>query len=206
MRQLCDEYDVLLIADELATGFGRTGSMFAIEQAEIVPDIICLGKALTGGAVGLAATVATDRLFEVFLSDEPGFALMHGPTFMANPLACAAACASLELFASQPRLSQAMEIERSLSAALEPCRGFPHVVDVRTKGAIGAIQVDRLHQVDRLRQRFIDSGIWLRPFGDVIYTTPPLSISPSELDELCEVTVRVVKDWSSWEDSSKHDG
>ncbi len=198
LRQLCDEHDVLLIADELATGFGRTGSMFAVEQAEIVPDMICLGKALTGGATGLAATVATDRVFQAFLSDDPSFALMHGPTFMANPLACAAACASLELFERQPRLSQATEIERTLAGALQSCRQLPHVVDVRCKGAIGVIEVKHLQHVDRLRQRFIDAGVWLRPFGNVIYLTPSLSISPSELKELCETTVGVVTEWSNW--------
>ncbi len=199
LRRLCDQHNVLLIADELATGFGRTGSMFAIQQAGIVPDMICLGKALTGGSVGLAATVATDRVFEAFLSDDPSAALMHGPTFMANPLACAAACASLELFELEPRLAQAMNIERVLMKSLENCRQLPHVVDVRCKGAIGVVQVDQLYQVDRLRQRFVDQGVWLRPFGDVIYLTPPLSISPAELDELCDTSVRVINEWSHWE-------
>ena len=198
LRQVCNQHDVLLIADELATGFGRTGSMFAIEQAEIVPDIICLGKALTGGSVGLAATVATERVFEAFLSDDPSFALMHGPTFMANPLACAAANASLDLFETEPRLKQANDIEQVLKASLEPCRQLRHVVDVRCRGAIGVIEVDQLYQVDRLRQRFVDSGVWLRPFGDVIYLTPPLTIAQSDLDRLCKVTVDVVSEWSQW--------
>ncbi len=199
LRRACDRYDVLLIADELATGFGRTGSMFAIEQADIVPDIICLGKALTGGSVGLAATVATEQVFEAFQSEDPSLALMHGPTFMANPLACAAANASLDLFESEPRLEQATAMQQTLAEALEGCRGLPHVVDVRCQGAIGVIQVDGLHQLDRLRQRFVDGGVWLRPFGDVIYLTPALSISSAELDQLCETTVRVVQEWSRWD-------
>ena len=198
LRKLCDEHDVLLVCDELATGFGRTGSMFAIDQANIVPDILCLGKALTGGAVGLAATVARDRVFEAFLADDPEFALMHGPTFMANPLACAAANASLDLFETEPRLAQAKGIESVMQDRLAACRGLPHVLDVRCKGAIGVIEVDGLHQLDRLRQRFVQHGVWLRPFGDVIYMTPPLSISEVELDSLCSTAVEVVQAWSAW--------
>lgn len=195
LRSTCDENDVLLIADELATGFGRTGSMFAIDQAQIVPDIICLGKALTGGSVGMAATVATDRLFEQFLSDDPRHALMHGPTFMANPLACAAANASLDLFESEPRLQQARAIEVVLRERLLECRDLSSVVDVRCKGAIGAIQVHQLDDVDWLRAKFVERGVWLRPFGDVIYTTPALSIEEDALQRLCETMVEVVTRW-----------
>lgn len=198
IRQACDRNDVLLIADELATGFGRTGSLFAVEQAGVVPDLICLGKALTGGTLGLAATVATQRVFDAFLSDDPSFALMHGPTFMANPLACAAANASLDLFESEPRLEQARNLENVLSAELERCRPLPHVVDVRCKGAVGVVQVDRLHQLDRLRQRFVEAGVWVRPFGDVIYLTPPLSITAEQTTELCTAFVDVVREWSTW--------
>jgi adenosylmethionine-8-amino-7-oxononanoate aminotransferase len=199
VRETCDRHDVLLIADELATGFGRTGSMFAVEQADVVPDIICLGKALAGGTMGMAATVATERVFEAFLADDPTFALMHGPTFMANPLACAAANASLDLFETEPRLQQARAMEGHLAAALEACRGMPHVVDVRCKGAVGVIQVDELYQLDRLRGRFVERGVWVRPFGDVIYLTPSLSMEPDDLALLCDTLVSVVDEWSRWD-------
>lgn len=198
IRQACDRQNVLLVADELATGFGRTGSLFAVDQAAVVPDIICLGKALTGGTIGMAATVATDRVFDAFLSDDPMFALMHGPTFMANPLACAAANASLDLFESEPRLQQAQQMEAFLAEALQLCRDMPHVVDVRSKGAVGVVQVDDLYQVDRLRHRFVDAGVWIRPFGDAIYITPPLTINQDELSQLTDAMVRVVDEWSRW--------
>ena len=198
IRETCDRYGMLLIADELATGFGRTGSMFAVEQSDVVPDIICLGKALTGGTMGLAATVARDSVFDAFLSDDPAHALMHGPTFMANPLACAAANASLDLFETEPRPAQVKEIERQLTEALQSCSDRPGVVDVRCRGAVGVIQVERLHHLDRLRHRFVEDGVWLRPFGDVIYVTPPLCITPTELTTLLESLVRVVDEWSTW--------
>lgn len=198
IAQICKRHDVLLVADELATGFGRTGTMFAVEQADIVPDIICLGKALTAGMVGMAATVATEAVFTAFWSDDPAAALMHGPTFMANPLACSAAHASLQLFGDGRLLSRVAEVENALQEQLAPCRELQHVVDVRVKGAIGAIQVDRLVHVDRLRQAFVDRGVWLRPFGDCIYTTPPLVISDDDLSTLCRVICEVTADWSRW--------
>lgn len=195
----CRRHNVLLIADEIATGFGRTGTMFACEQADVVPDILCVGKALTGGTLSFAATIATNEIFDAFLSDDPSHALMHGPTFMANPLACAAANASIDLFETEPRLERAMAMEPELAELLAPCLDLSGVVDVRTKSAVGVIQVDRLHHLDRLRTRTIDEGIWLRPFSDMIYMTPPLSITPDELQTLCEATVRVVHEWSTWE-------
>jgi adenosylmethionine---8-amino-7-oxononanoate aminotransferase len=198
IRDTCDRHRLLLICDELATGFGRTGSMFAVEQADVVPDIICLGKALTGGTIGMAATVATDRVFERFLFDDPDCALMHGPTYMANPLACAAANASLDLFETEPRLQQAAAIEARLREAFAPARRFPGVVDVRVKGAVGVIQVANLHHLDRLRQRFLDAGVFVRPFGDMIYITPPLTITPGQLTTLCEAVVQVTDEWSRW--------
>ena len=196
LRELCDNHDVLLIADEIATGFGRTGTMFACEQAAVVPDIICVGKALTGGTMSMAATVATDRVFEKFLSDDPKHALMHGPTYMANPLACSAANASLDLFEREPRLEQAGTIETALKEQLEPCRDFPGVVDVRAKGAVGVVQVERLHALDWLRNRFVEEGVWIRPFGDAIYITPSLVISAEQLKTLCTAMVRVTEEWS----------
>jgi adenosylmethionine-8-amino-7-oxononanoate aminotransferase len=198
IHSACRRQNVLLIADEIATGFGRTGTMFACEQADVVPDILCVGKALTGGTLSLAATIATDEIFDAFLSDDPSHALMHGPTFMANPLACAAANASIDLFETEPRLERALAIERELAELLAPCRNLHGVVDVRSKGAVGVIQVNRLHHVERLRSRLVEEGIWLRPFSDMIYMTPALSITPEELQTLCEATVRVVQEWSTW--------
>ncbi|MDA0918415.1 MAG: adenosylmethionine--8-amino-7-oxononanoate transaminase [Planctomycetota bacterium] len=201
IHSACRRQNVLLIADEIATGFGRTGTMFACEQADVVPDILCVGKALTGGTLSLAATIATDEIFDAFLSDDPSHALMHGPTFMANPLACAAANASIDLFETEPRLERALAIERELAELLAPCRNLHGVVDVRSKGAVGVIQVNRLHHVERLRSRLVEEGVWLRPFSDMIYMTPALSITPEELQTLCEATVRVVQEWSTWMNS-----
>ena len=198
LRQLCDRHELLLIADEIATGFGRTGTMFACEQASIVPDIVCVGKALTAGTMTLAATVATDRVFAVFWSDDSACTLMHGPTFMANPLACAAANASLDLFETEPRLSRVAEIEEGLAKGLEPCRELTGVVDVRTKGAIGVVQVAELHHVERLRAAFVAAGVWLRPFSDIVYVTPSLTISDAELKTLCSAVQRVMHRWASW--------
>lgn len=194
----CRRNNVLLIADEIATGFGRTGTMFACEQADVVPDILCLGKALTGGTLSFAATVATDDVFDAFLSDDSSHALMHGPTFMANPLACAAASASLDLFESEPRLERAMNMEAELIDLLAPCREISGVIDVRTKGAVGVVQVEHLHHLEQLRARIVQEGIWLRPFGDMIYMTPPLTMTPDQLRTLCDGTVRAIRDWSTW--------
>jgi len=198
ISRICRQHDVLLIADEIATGFGRTGTMFACEQSEVVPDIMCVGKALTGGTLGLAATIATDRVYEAFLSDDPMHALMHGPTFMANPLACAAANASLDLFETEPRLQQAAQCEQIIRQELDPCRHIAGVVDVRAKGAVGVVQVRQLDHLERLRVAFVESGVWLRPFADMIYLTPPLTISENELVQLCRVIVDVTRDWSTW--------
>ena len=196
VARIAREQGLLLIADEIATGFGRTGSMFACEQAEVVPDIMCLGKALTAGTLGMAATVATTAVFDAFLGDEAEKALMHGPTYMANPLACAAAHASLDLFAQHPRLEEAQAIEKSLTELLAPCRSLPGVVDVRTRGAIGVVQVERLHSQEKLSQQFVQAGIWLRPFHDMFYLTPPLSITTEQIHHLASATVEVITDWS----------
>lgn len=197
IAETCRKHDVLFIADEVATGFGRTGSMFACEQANVTPDIMCVGKALTGGTLGMAATIATSRVFDAFYADDPEAALMHGPTFMANPLACSAANASLDLFESEPRLQQAREMELQLRELLQPCRSVPGVVDVRAKGAVGVVQVEQLHHLDRLRASFVEHGVWLRPFADMIYVTPPLTLG-SRVELLCDAVVRVVRDWSAW--------
>lgn len=197
IHRACRDNDVLLIADEVATGFGRTGRMFACEEAGITPDIICLGKALTGGVMGFAATIATARVFEAFLSDDPEKALMHGPTFMANPLACAAANASLDLFDAEPRLEQVAAIKTHMKQALAPCRAIPGVVDVRVKGAIGVVQLDKIDDLTWFRQRFIEEGVWIRPLGDVVYLMPPFIVSVEELTRLTDAVVTIVGTWAA---------
>lgn len=194
LRTAADRHGVLLICDEIFTGFGRTGTMFAVEAAEIIPDIITLSKALTGGTMPLAATVATHRVFDAFLSDDPQNALMHGPTFMANPLACAAANASLDLFEHEPRLEQVAAIEAVLMHELLRCRNFAHVKDVRVKGAVGVIELKLIGNVDALRRRFIEAGVWIRPFGNIIYLTPPFTISSTELSTLTGAVRQVLEE------------
>ena len=187
---------VLLICDEIAVNFGRAGTLFAHTQAGIAPDIICLGKALTGGAINLAATVATADVFDAFLSDQAEAALMHGPTYMGTPLACAAANASLDLFDSEPRLRQVATIEAQLKRELAPVTSLPGVVDIRIKGAIGAIEVADLHNLDWLKAQFVAAGIWLRPFGNVIYTMPPFTITPDELSAITGAISDILPRWA----------
>jgi adenosylmethionine-8-amino-7-oxononanoate aminotransferase len=174
-------FDLLLILDEIATGFGRTGTLFACEQAGVVPDIVTLSKALTGGTLPLAATVANTRVYDAFLSDDASRALMHGPTFSGNPLACAAANASLDLFEREPRLQQAVQIEAQLEEGLRGCRRLRGVRDVRVKGAIGVVELERTPQLDAVRARFVQRGVWVRPFGAVVYLMPPLVIGTEDL-------------------------
>lgn len=192
----CAEQDIPLIIDEIATGFGRTGTLFACEQAGIAPDIICVGKALTGGVMSLAATAANARIVEGFNSDDPDHALMHGPTYMANPLACAAANASLALFKTEPRLEQVAGIEKHFQGALASCRGLPGVMDLRIKGAMAAVQLKNLHENDWLKRRFIEEGVWLRPFGDVVYAMPPFVIGKNDLTHLTSTMNKIVAEWS----------
>jgi adenosylmethionine-8-amino-7-oxononanoate aminotransferase len=185
-------HGLLVIFDEIATGFGRTGTMFACEQAKVIPDIITLGKALTGGTLPLAATVARKHVYEAFLSDDPRKALMHGPTFSGNALACAAANASLDLFESEPRLAQVAAIEVQLRAGLERCRALPAVADVRVKGAIGVVELKQPPDLDALRARFVAAGVWVRPFGNVVYLMPALTIGTADLAVLIEAVVAIV--------------
>jgi adenosylmethionine---8-amino-7-oxononanoate aminotransferase len=192
LRAAADRYELLLLFDEIFTGFGRTGAMFACEAAEVVPDIIMLSKALTGGTLPLAATVASRKVFEAFWSDDPGHALMHGPTYMGNALACAAANASLDLFELEPRLRQVAGIAEGLEQGLAPCRGLPGVRDVRVKGAIGVVELDRIDDLDALRARFMAEGVFIRPFGTTVYLTPAFTISPEELGMLTNALVKVV--------------
>jgi adenosylmethionine---8-amino-7-oxononanoate aminotransferase len=192
LRAIADRYGTLLIFDEIFTGFGRTGRMFAFEEARVVPDILTLSKALTGGTLPLAATVARRKVFDAFWSDDPAQAMMHGPTFMANPLACAAANASLDLFEREPRLDQVAGISNALRLGLEPCRNLPGVKDVRVKGAIGVVELDRIKDLNALRQRFIAQGVFIRPFGSIVYLTPAFTIAEHELTRLMEAVCAVL--------------
>jgi len=190
LRALADRHGTLLIFDEIFTGLGRTGTMFA--STAVAPDIVTLAKALTGGTLPLAATIARDAVFDAFWSDDPSHALMHGPTFMANALACAAANASLDLFEQEPRLSEVETIAAALRQGLEPCRDLPRVRDVRVKGAIGVVELDRIDDVYELRRRFVAEGVFVRPFGSIVYLTPAFTITAEELVALTAVVVRVV--------------
>lgn len=201
---LCRQHDLLLVLDEIATGFGRTGTLFACEQANVVPDIITLSKALTGGTLPLAVTVATPKIFDAFKGGAERV-LMHGPTFTGNPLGCAAALASLELFAREPRLAQVGLIEAQLSRELAPCVGLPGVVDVRVRGAIGVVQLSGEPPVTALRQRFIEHGVWVRPFGNVVYVMPALTIEAAQLRQLTAAICAVVGEWSLGFDENGQD-
>ena len=193
LRAAADRYRLLLIFDEIFTGFGRTGALFACEAAGVVPDIITLSKALTGGTLPLAATVASRRVFDAFWSDDPMHALMHGPTFMANALACAAANASLDLFEREPRLRQVADLAAALERGLAPCRGLPWVKDVRVKGAIGVVELERIDDLERLRARLVAEGVFVRPFGSIVYLTPAFTIAEEELAALTAAVVKVVR-------------
>jgi adenosylmethionine---8-amino-7-oxononanoate aminotransferase len=192
LRAAADRYDILLIFDEIFTGFGRTGSLFAFQAAGVVPDILTIGKALTGGTLPLAATLANQKVFAAFWSDDPAHALMHGPTFMANALACAAANASLDLFAREPRLDQVAQISAVLSRDLAVCGSMPGVKNVRVQGAVGVVELDRIADLNAWRQRFVDEGVFIRPFGSVVYLTPAFTIEPGELTTLTAALTRVV--------------
>ena len=184
LRRLADRHGVLLIFDEIFTGFGRTGDLFACLGADVVPDIITLSKALTGGTLPLSAAVASSRVFEAFWSDDAGAALMHGPTYMANPLACAAANASLDLFEDGGWATEVARIDCGLREGLAPCRRLPGVVDVRVRGAIGVVEFDHALDCGALSARFAARGVWIRPMGKVIYLTPPFVITDGELARL----------------------
>jgi adenosylmethionine-8-amino-7-oxononanoate aminotransferase len=192
LRELADRHQALLIFDEIFTGFGRTGTLFAMQAAGVEPDIVTLSKALTGGTLPLSAAVASRRVFEAFWSDDPGAALMHGPTYMANPLACAAANASLDLFETGAWEADAARISAGLAKGLEPCRRLPGVVDVRVLGAIGVVEFDEPVAVGRLCSAFAAAGVWIRPMGRVVYLTPALSISDDDLSLLTDAMQNVL--------------
>ncbi len=197
IRRICRDHEILLIADEIMTGFARTGSMFACDEAGIAPDILCLGKGLTGGAMTLAATLATETIYEAFLSDELGHALMHGPTFMGNPLACAAANASLDLFEQEDRIADAERIEAQCHDALRELNGLPGVRDVRCKGAVAVVQLEAtMDDMFEMRPKFYAKGVWIRPFNDVIYILPPFTITAEELQQVTDAVCEIVRDWS----------
>ena len=194
VADLCQKHDILLIADEIMTGLGRLGEMVACQRADVTPDIITFSKTLTGGTVPLAATIASRRIFEAFLDDDPSKALMHGPTFMGNPIGCAAALASLDLFEQEPRLDQVKAIETQLIKELELARELPAVKDVRVCGSIGVIETTGLGDVNLLKKRFVEAGVWIRPFGNIIYTIPPYIIGQKDLTQITSAMVNLSKE------------
>lgn len=191
-RELCDQYGVLLILDEIATGFGRTGELFACDHAKIAPDILCVGKALSGGFMSLAATLTTPRISQVFAQGEAGV-FMHGPTFMGNPLACAVALENISILESYDWRAQIQRIETQLKTELAPCRQSPLVKDVRVLGAIGVVELHEPVDMAVIQPLCVDHGVWLRPFGRLVYTMPPYIIKPADLSRITQAMVALTR-------------
>jgi len=190
-RLLCDQFQVLLIADEIATGFGRSGKLFACEHASISPDIMCIGKALTGGYMSLAATLATREVSAAIDRGNPGV-FMHGPTFMANPLACAVSLASIELLLASDWHSRVMYLQGRLEQLLAPCRNLSQVSEVRCLGAIGVVEMKQAVDMKSITRQFVDAGVWMRPFGKLVYLMPAYNIDDEALEFLCAAVVDIV--------------
>ncbi len=192
-RQLCDEHDVLLILDEIATGFGRTGKLFACEHANVAPDIMCVGKALTGGYLSLAATLTTENIHTTIDSGDPGV-FMHGPTFMANPLACSAAVTSIRLLLESDWQANINRIASALEAGLMPCRRLSQVHGVRVLGSIGVVELNEAVDMQTIVPKFVAAGVWVRPFGKLVYVMPPYIMAREDLDILTSAMVSVIAD------------